>query len=823
MNRLHSFPSLFIVVSMAMLLPLAGCAGFGAASFPNASVNRGQVSVGTIQGSNYGGHAPLVASHIYLLEATDSGYGTLATSLLSSSYAGSYPTTQNVSDPNIPTSWYYETTDATGSFNITGDYTCTAGDPVYLYAYGGTPSFPNPSNTFNVSSVSITGSSTPYTVTFTTTTTELAYVGEQVSFSGLPSTDGLSTLNAGTYSVVSTNLTTNTFAVQPSSGITASGSPTVSGSTATLIPAFNPGIVNLAVLGVCPNSGTFSTGGTLFNGATFSPLQFVYINEVSSVAAAYALQGFALSSNNSAAYIGTSPNTSGTTGYSTGNLIGLENAALNAGNLYDIQGGNISTVYAGEGHIARSTTAAGNGNVPQSLIDTLGNIIAACVDSNNTASGNSPQCATLFATATNTGIPCTVGAGNAITCPSGTTAPVDTAQAALNIAWYPAGAAANTSTFMSSLYTLPQGNVPFTPHLSSQPNDFTLAIQYPSSLNSALSAPTSIAIDANGNAWFDTAGNDEISVMNPLGVITYTTPAASVPYGFVTVDSSGNAWSGCKLATCSETVITPRYTSGNPVTPTSAGIATYPVKTGGIYDPYMTVASYIGEQYIAATLTTSQTQWETFAVNASGSLATGWPKLTGIPSSAPVVYGAIDNDGYIWWTADTTSRIMRFNSVNGLVSSGFPLSSSSSRPFSTPEMPATDLNDNLWVPNAGGTYANTLSVIATNGSVTAATGATLSTPYAVAVDGDDNVYVTNSGGSTVAKFNGSTATAISPSANYSLGGQIANPLIIATDPSGDAWITSSSSNTIVQWIGAGAPTYTPFSIAQGVQGIGSRP
>jgi hypothetical protein len=822
MNRLHMASLLSAVVSMAILAPLTGC-GLGTASFPNASVNRGQVSVGSIKGSNFGGHAPLVASHIYLLEATDSGYGTLATSLLSSSYTGSYPTTQNVSDPGIPTSWYYETTDSTGAFNITGDYTCAAGDAVYLYAYGGSPSFPNPSNTFNVSSVSITGSSAPYTVTFTTTTTQLAYIGEQVSFSGLPSTDGLSTLNSGTYTVVSTNLTTNTFAVQPSSGITAAGSPTVFGVTTTLIPAFNPGVVNLAVLGVCPDSGTFSTGGTLFNGATFSPLRYVYINEVSSVAAAYALQGFALSSNNSAAYIGTSPDTSGTTGYSNGNLIGLENAALNAGNLYDIQGGNISTVYAGEGHIARATTAAGNGNVPQNLIDTLGNIVAACVDSNNTAAGNSPQCATLFSTATNTGIACTVGSANAITCPTGTTAPIDTAQALLNIAWYPAGTPSNTSTFMSTLYTLPQGNVPFTPHLTGQPNDFTLAIQYPSSLNSTLSAPTSLAIDANGNAWFDTAGNDEISVMNPLGVISYTTPAASNPYGFVAVDSSGNVWSGCKLAICSETVITPSYTTSTPITPTSTSIATYPIKTGGIYDPYMTVATNLGEQYIAATLTTNQTQWESFAVNSGGSLSPSWPKITGIPASAPVAHGAIDNAGDVWWTADSASRIMRFNSSNGIAASGFPLTASSSKPFSSPEMPATDLNDNLWVPNASGTYANTLSVIATNGTVTTATGATLSTPYAAAVDGDDNAYVTNSGASTVAKFNGSTRAAISPSTNYTLGGQISNPLIIATDPSGNAWITSSSGNVIVQWIGAGAPTYTPFSIAQGVQGIGARP
>ena len=34
---------------------------------------------------------------------------------------------------------YYVTTDVSGSFSITGDYTCGAGQQVYLYALGGNP------------------------------------------------------------------------------------------------------------------------------------------------------------------------------------------------------------------------------------------------------------------------------------------------------------------------------------------------------------------------------------------------------------------------------------------------------------------------------------------------------------------------------------------------------------------------------------------------------------------------------------------------------------------------------------------------------------
>ena len=130
---------------------------------------------------------------------------------------------------------------------------------------------------------------------------------------------------------------------------------------------------------------------------------------------------------------------------------------------------------------------------------TLGNILASCVDSNNTAglgvSGGtySSQCSTLFTTATANGT--TTG-----------TNPTDIATAAINIAHYPAGV--GNANFVSNLYNLPGPIAPFAPVLTSQPNDFVIGINITdgSGFLGSSAKPNGIAIDANGNAFVPTAG-----------------------------------------------------------------------------------------------------------------------------------------------------------------------------------------------------------------------------------------------------------------------------------------------------------------------------
>jgi hypothetical protein len=106
-----------------------------------------------------------------------------------------------------------------------------------------------------------------------------------------------------------------------------------------------PGIYNATITGINSSTGTITfnqadTGGNpagpFYSYASsstaaqnFSYLNFLYMNEVSTVAAMTALAPFAsTTANNDALHIGTSST----------NLAGLQNAVLNAANLYDIQG-----------------------------------------------------------------------------------------------------------------------------------------------------------------------------------------------------------------------------------------------------------------------------------------------------------------------------------------------------------------------------------------------------------------------------------------------------------------------------------------------------
>jgi hypothetical protein len=543
--------SFFATSTLLGVVGLTGCSALNDGAFPNTPVSSVQTQVGSIHGNNFGGHAPLTGAHVYLLQASTSGYNTQVTSLLSATSQTSYPTLANSSDPGIPNTstaspWYYETSDANGQFDVSGDYTCTTGLPVYLYAYGGSPVAPSPSNVYAISQAVVSnlagsGDAETATYTVTVTTPESFTVGEFVAFTDL--SGAFSVADGYNGYVLSTNLTTTTFAISAidPNAVFPAGTYAVTGNV-TAAPNFNPGVANMAMLGVC---GHFGAGS------------YVYMNEVSTVALAYAMAGF----GTDGLHIGTDTATAAT--LTAPGIIGIQNAAANAGNLYDIYGAYISTVYDGEGHIANPTTFVGskNGTVPQAELDTLGNILAACVDSGNTynpANGTGTEsitCTKLFSGASSNG-------GNT----GGTVAP-NTATAAFNIAHNPMTAG------VVNLYNLPTGAVPFTPNLSAQPNDFTVGIVYSSTANAtsgasataSLASPTAVAIDSSGNAYVSASTSGSISTITKLsavGTAVATSTAATgatVPgyMDFLALDQAGNVW-----ATTTGTSVGSQSTSG---------------------------------------------------------------------------------------------------------------------------------------------------------------------------------------------------------------------------------------------------------------------
>jgi hypothetical protein len=866
---------------------LTGCA---MGSFSTTADAPAQVSPGGFQGSNFGGHAPIVGAEVFLLQASTSGYGTKATSLLTSAAGGTDTTI--VGSAGTPA--YYVTTDAAGHFNITGDYTCTPGLPVYLYAYGGAPdSNPaiGPSILTSVTWTNTGGANNTYTFTVNE---EEFYVGQSVTFQ--IGGGALSGFNGNTYTVTSVNpsggttLQNTQFSIVAPESIagSASGSYTYGGVQLVYpIGAFNPAIVNLAVLGNCPTSSpfTFGTGSS-------DAISFVYMNEVSTAAAAFALAPFAetqtitgSSGQKLVARTGTDAQHIGIPASDSIALAGIQNAAINAGNLYDITGAtNNSSNTDGEAHVARSVLpnsgTAGSGvygSVPEALINTLGNILAACVDSANTAglgvTGGtySSQCSTLFTTATANGTT------------SGTN-PTDTATAAINIAHYPAGE--NNSNFVSNLYNLPGPIAPFAPVLTSQPNDFVIGINISDNNGSGVflgtaAAPQGIAADGSGNILVTTSGctvgctiqyspTNSTGLVNPVG-ISYTAGGTAVA-----VSPSDKVWvvNASQTSNGGNGPLGAFYVSSLPLnTNTFTGYGTYNSTFAKAASGTTAVSLAIDGNGVAYVGDSAELYYHKITALGAAPLFTEYlyegqiGMVSGQLNCEDDVTGiAVDDNqyGYNIWTVDqaqTLTQGMCTADASGLTNN---VATSSTTPLNTADVlsqigptyndgtgtlneVAQDMNGSGWDSNSGSAnntgveFAHDFAGQKYNSDYGFAQGGGLNNASGVAVDGNDNIWYANTGGNSVTAFtnlgpasiNGgayhTVATALSPSTGYTASGQMSTPTQIAIDPSGDVWVTntgkisSTIGYSITELIGVAAPTYMPLSSAAENNALGMKP
>jgi hypothetical protein len=855
----HSSLSSLSALALSLgTLTLVGCGG--ALNFPD-SVASSNAAGPPVSGTMYGGHAPITGAHVYLLQPSITAYGGLATSLLGNNgatSAGGYAITADVNDPNVPVNAKYETTDSNGAFSFTGAYTCVVGQPVYIYGYGGnigaTSSSTPITTTYTISKIVVSGRTTGNggTATYTFTVAPAGGVftaGQVVNISGLPNGGNhFSIINNGTQAVLAGG-TSTTFSFTATDhfnngggGNIADGTYTNPGgsvaatfTTTTNTPAINNNsIVQLLTLGNCPSSGNFSTAG---NGA----LNFVYLNEVSTVATAYTFQPFTLSANNDAWHIGTSGTTQA--------LMGIANAADTASQLYNIQGSTtlISSSGDGEGHLANNETASGNGIIPQATIDSLANIVANCVDSvPATVGAPTTQCSALFSVATDDGT--TTG-----------TQPVDTGTAVINIARFPAGNSSSTNvnaTYAGTLFALQTGTVPYVPDLHATPNDWTIAINYPVAgrpynasytnvQNSYFALAESLSIDALGQIWVTGQGVDSIVRLDHMGVIQPATAETFLLYipGYVSVDGGNNAWTG------SANQSTPIFEAG------ANGVFTATYGTANNFtDAYVNIADNLDNDYFFAN-TGGNFQMYEYPVGSTTSTAPNvYPLTTSGFGAGNVAHGAIDASHDFWLTSETANNYQ----IAKVTSTGTNVWLINTR-VERPEFISIDASGTGWIPNqaAAGPIYKITSAGASTSLTSASTGATLSYPFGSAVDGNGNVWVTNrcgpynactfpsSASSTLVELNGTGTTtpgtintAISPQTNYLPETQypatataftaiMPDPLNIAIDPSGNIWITNytgvATTGSVVEIVGAAAPVVTPLSVAAGSKVLGRKP
>lgn len=512
----------------------------------------------------------------------------------------------------------------------------------------------------------------------------------------------------------------------------------------------------LAAFGQCPSSGSL---------AATTP--FIYVNEVSTVATAYAMAGYAVDA--------THVSSSGSALAQTG----MANAFANESNLEDIATG-----------AALAVTPAGNGTVPLSTINTLANILASCVNSTGPASA---PCTTLFANAKSNGS-------------TGTTA-TDTATVAINLAH-------NPGSNVAALFALTTPSPAFSPALATVPNDFTIGINFSGagSTGSGLNGAYAIAIDAHGDAWFANVNNSSISKLSSNG------EAQSPPSGFkvanqaiptgIAIDLSENAW----VADSASNVLTEYGFAGAPLSPAGGFTG------GGLNSAQAIAIDGLGNEWVANFGNSSLSEFNSGGAAlspATGFVGGGIQKPTGL---------AIDAAGNVWVANQSPTP----GSISKFTNTGIPITTAAgytgggiNNPFGV----AIDGSGNAWIPNYAGDSISELSSTGVAMSpLTGFVGGGLNHPYSLVIDGGGTIWVANNGNSSVSRFSGS-GLAISPATGYT-GGTMLSPDAISVDGSGDVWIanTGSTSNAAVtELIGAAVPSARPLAINIKNGVIASRP
>jgi hypothetical protein len=668
-----SFMRCTLAVALCLPLVLTGCAMTPtAAPTPEPSVSP-KVS---ITGIVHGGQQPVVGTEIFLLAGNTSGYGgngmvaganNASISLLQS--ATNTVQDLNSSDPTYLD--YYTTTANDGSFTITGDYSCTPGSQVYIYALGGNPTYP-------------TGSA-------------------------------------------------------------------------------NSAIGLLAALGPCPSTDSFPS------------TTYVVVNEVSTIATAYAFAGFATD----ALHV----SSSGTALAQTG----IANAFANVANLETLSTGT-----------ALATTPAGNGSVPQSTINTLADILAACV---NTSGPTSSGCSTLFANA--------MSAGS-----TGATA-TDTATAAINIAH-------NPGSNIAALYTLSTATPPFAPALGYRPKDLTLSVRYAGG-GLGTNYPYTIAIDAPGNAWVASQDSGVVELSSSGAILSglngYTDGNQRGTLG-IAIDLSGSVWISNSLSNS----VTKFSSSGAAL----SGANGY--TSGGIQGPSALGIDASGNAWIGDDPLPPRDN--VVELSNSGAVLSGADGYFGGGLDYPSGVG-FDGFGNVWIANYSSYSVTKLSSSGSLLSGAAGYTGGG---LGLVRGLAVDSVGDVWVVSQGGStslpggvtkFSNSGAVLLTADGV-GGNGAQQQMEK-VGLDGAGNVWVTSqfpSGG--IMEFSNSGAL-LSPGLGYTSGGQ-SSPVGIAVDGSGNVWTPDEFAGTVAELIGVAAPVITPICASlpatptvDGSSNLGTRP
>ncbi len=576
----------------------------------------------------------------------------------------------------------------------------------------------------------------------------------------------------------------------------------------------NPGLSNPAT-----NNDALVLVAALGPCSSVSASTQVVINEVTTIAAAYALSGFAASTP--AVNIGTSGS----------NSTGLQHAFLNAANIVDSSSGN-----------ARSTTPAGNGTVPTATINSLADILEPCV---NSASSSSSTCTTLFSNAT----------PPAVTTVS---APLNTWQAALDMAQYPGN---NTATLYGQILGTPS----FQPTLgATAPNDLSVGVLYTAGLETdgatTASFPFGIAADAGDNIWITGMTNAGLAELSSNGALK-SPPAGG--YGNATLQAAFTHQVAPDLhgnIITADSASTPNIYIFNPTTTTTTVI-----QPGGLPLSGVAVDSSNNIWFSSKSSATSGQALGQLAYNSGTSTFATTPTTFSVSTPLPgigtfaLTVDATNNN--VWapnQSAGATNYFQApYNVAPGSLTTG----------DSTNYAVAIDKNDNAWIAGTGAGANGSHLFLSPHGTpsilqatyqptVTAGSGTVcgplhgcgLFNPRSLMVDGNNRLFISSFSAGMIVEFDPSVGTtggnpgtfyltaegngfnpsnnqtnSITPAASAIPSGliSISAPRTLAIDAAGALWTVNATATgspaPVVQILGVAAPT-VPV-LAQGKYGV----
>jgi len=514
----------------------------------------------------------------------------------------------------------------------------------------------------------------------------------------------------------------------------------------------NPGLTDPTT-----NNNALVLVAAIGNCSNLASIPNLDIDEVTTVAAVYALAPFISLNTTAAPYFNI--------GATSTNSAGLANAFLDARLLADITSGSAVTYANGS-----------NLSIQAAKLYALADAISYCV---NSASSISTACASLVTAST----------------PNGVAPAANTIATTLSIVQHP-----GSSKIVGPVWNLINSQAPFpTTPLTQAPYDWTMTLTI---TGGGLNSPTALAIDASSNVWVADY-NGGLSAFGPQGAAFnstgYGTSILAECFG-LTIDTSGNIWVTNFEAPSSRGSLS-KFLGASSGTPGTA-------VTNTANSTYFFTDASIDFPTALATDTTSGTGYGDIGI---ANFASSSASIYNPTSKSFTTTAAGDTSEAAGVAFDSSHGLWIANQGNGTVthvsSNGTLLAQPSC--CDGAEGIALDVNGNAWIANYSGgyVYASTPS----GAGQADATGGGLSSgqPVGIAVDAAQNIWVADGDAGIITALGANTGLAVSPSTGYGLDAGLSDPHGIAPDASGNIWISDFGKNTVVMFFGLATPTVTP--------------